>query len=142
MARVFKSKFGKIPGSSLEEVMKAARKEYHIIQKRTPRRVAYIRSKYFTKDKIFINIFWDHLNQKSPKERAKRLKFYICAIDLLRNTTIASDSIFTNLDMDIGLHKFFGQTKDGEYFCVQVKQNKRSGRKDFMSVFPAKKVPK
>ncbi|MCA9342472.1 hypothetical protein KC950_00445 [Candidatus Saccharibacteria bacterium] len=62
--RVHKSKYGKLPGTSHKEVMKAARKEYHAIQKRSPRLQAYIRSAYFKKDKIFINIFWDHVKQK------------------------------------------------------------------------------
>ena len=36
------------------------------------------------------------------------------------------------------LHRFYGVTKDGVYFCVQVKEDKRTGRKDFMSVFDRK----
>jgi hypothetical protein len=61
--------------------MAAARREYHLVQKRTPRRVPYIRSKYFKKDKVFLNTFWDHLKQKHPSEQAKRLKFYLAALD-------------------------------------------------------------
>lgn len=33
------------------------------------------------------------------------------------------------------LHRFYGVTKDGVYFCVQVKEDKRTSRKDLMSVF-------
>jgi hypothetical protein len=36
------------------------------------------------------------------------------------------------------LHRYTAQTKDGILFYVQVRENKVSGRKDFMSVFPAK----
>lgn len=140
--KVFKSKYGKLSGSSLDELIKLARKEYHSIQKRTPRRIPYVRSRYFTKDKIFINNFWEHLNQKSPKERVRRLKLYPCAIDLIRNSSGAPDTIYTYENMNIGFHRFYGQTKNGEYFCVQMKENKRTGRKDFMSVFPSKKPTK
>lgn len=137
--KTYRSKYRKLSGSSLEELVKLTRREYHTIQKRTPRRVPYVRSKYFTKDKIFISNFWDHLNQKSPKERVRRLKFYSCAIDLLRNSSFAPDTIFKSDDLNSALHRFYGQTQNGEYFCVQVKENKRTNRKDFISVFPSRK---
>lgn len=136
--KAYHSKYGKLPGSSLEELVKHARREYHIIQKKSPKRAPYVRSKYFTKDKIFISNFWDHLNQKSPKERIRRLKLYSCAIDLLRKNNFPPDTIFKNEDLNSALHRFCGQTKNGEYFFVQVKENKRTNRKDFISVFPAK----
>ncbi len=137
--RVYGSKYGQIPTTSHSSVMRAARYEYHKIQKKTPRKVPYISSKYFIKDKIFINNFWEHLNQKSPKERVLRLKLYSCAIDLLRNSTIVPDTIFTDINKNINLHRFYGQTKSGSYFCVQVQESKRNNRKEFISVFPIKK---
>lgn len=76
--------------------------------------------------------------QKHPKERRKRLKFYKAALDLLRHSQIAPDTIFRTDDFNIMLHRFYGVTKDGVYFCVQVKEDKRTGRKDFMSVFDRK----
>jgi hypothetical protein len=36
------------------------------------------------------------------------------------------------------LHRFTGCTKDGEVFYVQIRANKKTNRKGFMSVFPAK----
>ncbi len=117
--------------------MALARKEYHLIQKRTPKRVAYVRSLYFNKDKIFLNTFWDHSKQKHTVERIKRLKFYKAAIDLMRNSTITPDTVFERNNPDVFLHRFSGQTKDGVKFYVQIKENKRNDRKDFMSVFPA-----
>jgi|SRR5581483_1097459 len=138
----YRSKYPKSSGSSLDELIKQARREYHIIQKRTPRRAPYVRSKYFTKDKVFISNFWDHLNQKSPQEKVRRLKLYSCAVDLLRNTAFAPETIFKNTDPNSALHRFYGQTKNDEFFCVQVKENKRTNRKDFISVFPARKPPK
>ena len=37
------------------------------------------------------------------------------------------------------LHRFYGKTADGIEFAVQVKHDLKTGRKDFMSVFPLKK---
>lgn len=36
------------------------------------------------------------------------------------------------------LHRFAGLTKDKELFYVQIKEDLRTDRKYFMSVFPAK----
>jgi len=82
--------------------------------------------------------FWGHLMQKNRKDRFTRLKFYKAAIDLLRNTRFEPETIFDKKDLSCLLHRFYGVTKDGKAFCVQVKQNKRSGRKDFISVFDRK----
>lgn len=112
-----------------------ARHEYHKIQKRTPRRKAYIRSAYFSKDKIFINQFWDHLKQKRPNDRLRRVKYYLCALDLIRHATSSPETIIEKT-LDTQLHRFTGKTKDGEVFFVQIKHNIKTGRKDFMSVFP------
>lgn len=87
---------------------------------------------------MFLDVFWTHLMQKHPKERRKQLKFYKAALDLLRHSQIAPDTIFRTDDLNIILHRFHGVTKDGPYFCVQVKEDKRTGRKDFMSVFDRK----
>ena len=76
--------------------------------------------------------------QKHPKERRKRLKFYKAALDLLRHSQIAPDTIFRTDNQIIMLHRFYGVTKDGVYFCVQVKEDKRTSRKDLMSVFDRK----
>ena len=76
--------------------------------------------------------------QKDRKVRTKRLKLYLTAVDLLRNTRHEPETIFDKSNLSILLHRFYGITKDGVEFCVQVKQDKRSGRKDFMSVFDRK----
>lgn len=135
----YKSRAVLIPGTSYDEVAIIARKQYKKIVSLTKRQ-PYIRSTYFNKDKIFIALFWEHLAQKHRKERYNRLKLYDAAIDLLRNSHCEPDTIFKNEDLSTLLHRFYGITKDGVEFCVQVKQNKRSGRKDFMSVFD-KKIP-
>lgn len=119
--------------------MRIARYEYRKIQKRTHRRQAYVRSRYFRKDKVFINQFWEHLKQKRLGDQVRRAKLFICAVDLIRHSTYGPDTIYKYEDMDIALHRFYGQTKDGFRFCVQIRESKRTGRKDFMSVFPTDK---
>ena len=133
----YHSRQGLLPGTSYGEVVKAARKEFNTIRKITKRQ-PYVRSKYFRGDKIFVTIFWDHIMQKSLKERTKRLKYYNAAIDLLRNSTMDPDTVVESAIKDVVLYRFYGVAKSGEEFCVQVKQEVRSGRKDFMSVFARK----
>lgn len=137
MQKFYKTKSGLMAGSSYEELVKNARREYHKIQKMTKRQ-PYVRSKYFSKDKVFINTFWLHLGQKRGADQQRRLKYYSAAIELIRNTTYNPDSIFGYARQDEILHRFYGQTKGGDKFCVQIKQSKKSGRKDFMSCFPVK----
>lgn len=133
---IYQSKYKREVNSSHAQVMKVARYEYHKIQKRTPRRQPYIRSVYFRKDKVFINQFWEHLKQKRFGDQMRRTRFFLCAIDLMRNTKYAPETIFKADDRDIMLHRFYGRSHDGFEFCVQVRESKRTGRKDFMSVFP------
>jgi hypothetical protein len=138
--KVYQSKYGLLPGSSYDEVVANARKEFNTIRKITKRQ-PYVRSKYFRGDKIFMTVFWNHLMQKGIKERTKRLKLYLVAIDLLRNSTVTPAGIIDVGHSQTVLYRFYGKTKDGVEFCVQVKHDIRSSRKDFMSVF-ARKVPK
>lgn len=134
----FPSKYPLMPGSSYSEVVAHARKEFNAIR-RLSKRQPYVKSKYFKGDKIFMTVFWDHIMQKHPKERTRRLKFYKAAVDLLRNTTCSPEATFeSTTNQDVILFRFYGRTKDGSDFCVQVKHDLRSGRKDFMSVFQRK----
>jgi hypothetical protein len=133
----YKSKALLLSGTSYEEVSKVVRREHVKIEKLTKRQ-PYVRSTYFNKDKVFISLFWTHIMQKHLKVRVKRLKLYNAAIDLLRNSRCDPETIFKKDDPSTLLHRFYGVTKDGIEFCVQVKQNKRTGRKDFMSVFDRK----
>lgn len=136
----FRSKYNPLPGSSHAEVFRAAREEYRKIQSLTPRRQAYIRSKYFRNDKVFINQLWTHTTKKHYGDQMRRVKLFNCAIDLLRNSTVAPETIFSKGDLNTMLHRFYGDTKDGKLFCVQVRENKRTGRKYLMSVFPDQKT--
>jgi hypothetical protein len=137
----YTSKKPLLPGTSYDEVLSHARKEYKKIENLTKRQ-PYVRSKYFNKDKVFLSTFWSHLMQKNRKVRTKRLELFDAAIDLLRNTRDEPETIFKRDDLSVMLHRFYGITRDGIEFCVQVKQEKRSGRKDFMSVFDRKNPEK
>lgn len=131
----YQSKCLQLTGTDYPEVTKSARKEYAKVQKLTKRQ-PYVRSKYFSKDKVFITIFWNHLAQKRKGEQIVRAKLLLAAFDLLRNTPHKPESLFEKGD---ALHRFYGKTADGVEFAVQVKHDLKTGRKDFMSVFPLKK---
>lgn len=124
-------------GSDYEDIYPKARKLYRDITKGS-RRQPYVRSSYFKNDKVFIELFWIHLNQKSQKERRKRLRYFAAAIELLRDTKQVP-TIKTNPGKNHEiLYRFAGITSLKDLFYVQVKEDSRSGRKDFMSVFPEK----
>jgi hypothetical protein len=130
----FQSKYGKLPGSSYAEVLKKARLIFREIEKQS-KRSPYVRSRYFDRQKIFLSYFWSHLEQKRLVEKTRRIKYYRCAIDLLKNTMIAPNTIKDTAQSGVLLHRFAGKTKDGDMFFVQVKENRNTG-KFFMSVFP------
>lgn len=140
LMKVYISKYNPLPGTSHASVFRSARYEYHKIQKLTPRRQPYVRSRYFSKDKVFVNSFWEHLRQKHPGDQLRRAKLFLCAIDLIRNTKHWPE-IVTDKTSGTQLYRFFGKTNEGQIFCVQIKHNIKTDRKDFMSVFPANKRP-
>lgn len=124
-------------GSSWEDVYPDARRLYNRIKAQTKRQ-SYIRAEYFKKDKVFIELFWVHLNQKGTKERRKRLKYYAAGIELLRTTRLQPDSKRNPNKLSETLHRLGGITAQGDLFYIQVKEDTKTGRKDFMSVFPEK----
>ncbi len=134
---VYQSKHDLLPGSSYDEVVKVARKEFNTIRKITKRQ-PYVRSKYFRGDKVFVTVFWEHIMQKHRGTIFKRLKFYKAAIDVIRNSTASPETHIDTKQDTVYLHRFYGQTRSGIEFCVQIKEDRRSGRKDFMSVFDRK----
>jgi len=139
---MYLSKYNPTPSTSHAAVIKQARAEYHKIQKLSPRREAYVKSKYFRREKVFVNQFWEHLKQKRPGDVVRRARLFAPAVDLIRNTTISPDTIYSRESKDTELHRFYGRTKNGAEFVVQIRENKRSKRKDFMSVFPLTKNAK
>lgn len=133
---MFRSRFPQTTGFDYGQMMSYARREYHKIQKRTPRRSPYVRSKYFNKDKVFINTFWDHLKQKSTGDRRRRLVLFACGIDLIRHNTEPPTAVKHRASGNETLYRFDGLSLDGAPYAVQVKENIRSSRKDLISIFP------
>jgi len=131
----YQTKAKRLPGTSYAEVRTNAIFLFNQIKKRTKRR-PYIRSAYFNKQKIFFDYFWQHLHQKGPKERFKRLKYFNAAIEVMKNSRNQPSSKQNPNKPNEILHRFAGLTKDKELFYVQIKENKKSGRKYFMSCFP------
>lgn len=117
----YQTKSNKLSGSDYKEVYRNAMAFYQPIIKATKRK-PYIRSAYFRgggkKQKIFFDFFWQHLSQKSPKERVQRLKYFSATIDLLknsRNKPAIQENPNKKSEM---LYRFFGLTKTKDLFCV------------------------
>jgi hypothetical protein len=82
-------------------------------------------------------MFWQHLNQKSRSDRVRRLKYFPCGLDLLRNSYIVPESRSNPNNRNEIVHRFAGKTKSGEIFYVQIREDRR-GNKYLMSIFPDK----
>src|SRR5690606_28722367 len=119
MSGTYESSKGLLPGTSTAEVMKYARITYRAIQNRT-KRIPYVRSAYFKQQKIFLTVFWSHLQQKNWRDRTRRLKLYACALDVLRYSRCAPVSVQNPNAPNETLHRFKGRSKEGERFIVQV----------------------
>uniref|UniRef100_A0A7C4R5G3 Uncharacterized protein n=1 Tax=candidate division CPR3 bacterium TaxID=2268181 RepID=A0A7C4R5G3_UNCC3 len=125
----YKVKVDKFLGTSFKEINKKAQLEYNKIKTKTKRR-PYTRSTYFNKSKIFLGLFWSHLYEKKTwGDRERRLSFFPCAIELIKNSKIDPESREdSNKKSDI-LHRFYGITGKNEKFCVQIKENKKTNEK-------------
>ncbi|MSU75498.1 MAG: hypothetical protein EXS55_03230 [Candidatus Magasanikbacteria bacterium] len=134
--QVYKTKAKRLSGSDFREVHRQALELYVPIKKRTKRR-PYLRSAYFKKDKIFLGLFWHHLYEKPNfRDKIRRLKFFPCAIELLQNSRFEPESKQNPNRHEEILHRFYGITAEHELFYVQIKEDKRSGQKFFISVYP------
>lgn len=64
----YKTKARRVSGTRYRDVYDEAFSLYEAIRKRTKRR-PYIRSVYFRKQKIFVDLFWQHLHDKNWRDR-------------------------------------------------------------------------
>lgn len=134
--QAYKTKSSLLSGTNFSEVHKKAFGLYQKIKRRSKRR-PYLRSSYFNKDKIFLVLFWQHLWDKEKwQDRMRRLKYYAAAIELIQCSIFPPRSKENPNKSDEILHRFTGITKDNHVFYVQIKEDKRSGRKDLISIFP------
>jgi len=72
----------------------------------------------------------------------RRLKFLPCAIELIRHSVFEPTSKENPNKSSEILHRFMGMTSEKEVFFVQIKEDKRSGKKWFISVFPINNIKK
>jgi len=131
----YQTKSNKTPGTNLGEVYCSAWKIYHEIEKAT-RRQPYLRSAYLKKEKVFFSHFWKHLEQKNPRARFKRLKYFAPSLEVIKNSRNEPTIKINPNNKNEILYRFSGLTKSKELFIVQIKENKRSKAKYFMSCFP------
>ncbi len=126
-----------LPGKSYVLVYKLARRIFNRVKLKTKRR-PYIKSAYFKGEKIFLDNFWPHLNQKNPGDRKYRLRFFECALELIQKSH--EKPIYKKQDIlnKFNLYRFIGE-KNGRYFAVQIKEDLKRKQKFFMSVFEYKK---
>ena len=132
---MYKSKYGRTAGTSYGEIYPRVLSVYKQVRAHT-RRQPYVRSRYFSRDKVFLAYFWQHLRQKNFKDRARRLRYFEAGLDVLRNTTYTPSTKQSPTDANELFHRFAGATKEDELFYVQIKENNKTGRKDLISVFP------
>lgn len=119
--------------TSYGRIKKQAFNFLKIINSKTKRR-PYIKSKYFSNQKVFTNLFLNHLFKKNYADRKRRLKFLPCAIELIQETTFEPD-IRKDFRARIKYYRFYGRIKENKKFVVQIKETSR-GSKYFISVFP------
>jgi len=139
LVQIYRTKIKKLPGTHWYQVIEKAFGQYKKIKHKTKRR-PYIRSAYFKKEKIFLELFWNHLYEKTNlRDKTRRLKFFPCAIDLIENDKYEPTSKENPNRRDEILHRFIGSTPNDEVFFVQIKEEKKSGQKWLVSIFPLNK---
>lgn len=136
--KAYHTKASKFTGTDYHEVYKKAFDSYKKIKARS-KRTPYVRSAYFKKDKIFISFFWEHLKQKSWKDRDRRLKYFDCAIELICHSNFEPITKENPNKPSELLHRFAGITRENDLFFVQIKEDRKTDKKWFMSVFPESK---
>mgnify|MGYP001563858754 CR=1 FL=1 len=88
------------------------------------------------KEKVFLQLFWNHLHEKlNFRDKTRRIKLFPCALELIQFSRFDPESKENVNRRSELLHRFFGKTKDGKLFFVQIKEEKRSGEKWLVSVF-------
>lgn len=133
--KIFRCTSLPLSGHRYGDIMPQARRLFREIQKKTKRR-PYIRSAYFRKDKIFFDYFWVHMNQKSAIDRARRLRYLPCALELMKESRNAPKTFVKITEPGIIHDQFIGIAGDGSAFSVVIKQERATGKKYLLSIFP------
>lgn len=139
--QIYKTKTKRISGSDFREVNRKAVYIYSKIKKKSKRR-PYVRSAYFKKEKIFLELFWKHLYGKENwRDRMRRLKYFEAAIELIQKSRFKPVSRENPNKPREMLHRFYGITADSELFFVQIKENAKNRQKFMISIFPSEYPP-
>lgn len=131
----YKTRARKLHGTHWPRLLKKAFGLYKEITSKTKRR-PYARSAYFDKQKVFLGIFWQHLHEKNLRDKARRVAYFPCAIELIQKTRYEPTSKENPNRKGEIVHRFAGSTPDNEIFFVQIKEDRRTNQKWFISVFP------
>ena len=99
------------------------------------KRKIHVRSKYFKKKKVFFTNFWDHLFQKPIAQRKHRLRFFPCAVELIKSSQYSPTQRINSSKSSETLYRFHGITHSGQRFVLQIKKGS-NGNFQLMSVFP------
>lgn len=138
--KIFKTKSIILSGTNYKEISKKAFSLYNGIRRKTKRR-PYVRSAYFKKEKIFLDLFWNHLfKKKNWRDRLRRMKYFGCAIELLEKSHCEPVFKYNQGNPGETLFRFYGCAKSNELFCVQIKENRKGKQKCLISVFPVDRV--
>jgi hypothetical protein len=131
----YKTKIKQLSGTDFKEIRKKSTGFYNEIKRQTKKK-PYVRSKYFKKEKIFLELFWGHFFETNYWDQTRRMKLFPCAIELIRNSDFAPVSK-ENVDKPSEiLHRFAGITATNDLFFVQIKENKHTHKKWLISAFP------
>lgn len=137
--RAYKTKTKKLPGTRYADVYKNAFGLYLQIKRKTKRR-PYVRSAYFRKEKIFLELFWRHLHEKlNLRDKTRRVKYFPCAIELISNSRFEPVSKENPNRRSEMLHRFAGVTAENDFFYLQIKEDKRTSQKWLISIFPVER---
>jgi hypothetical protein len=131
----YQTKNNKLAATDYSEAVRKARHIFDELERKTKRR-PYIRSVYFQKQKIFFDYFWAHLNQKSRNERLSRLLYLPCGLEVIAKSRQSPTVKPNPNNKDEIFYRFLGCTAENELFRVQIKQSRKTGRYQLMSVFP------
>jgi len=117
----YKTKIKQLSGTDFKEIRKKSTGFYNEIKRQTKKK-PYVRSKYFKKEKIFLELFWGHLFEKNYWDQTRRMKLFPCAIELIRNSDFAPVSK-ENVDKPSEiLHRFAGITATNDCFLSRSKR--------------------
>ena len=137
--KVYQTKSHKLAGTNYSEIYPKAFALFKHIRQKGKRR-AYIRSAYFNKQKVFLDLFWPHLHDKNWSDKVRRLKFYACALELIQNSKYEPFSIPHPGKRSEILHRFTGMSAEKDLFYVQIKEDKKTNEKFLISVFPGSSI--